>query len=498
MARGAGINLAGILAANALGFLYTLLVTHLVGARVIGLVALGTTVTGFATIPALLGIDTGLVRFVGRSAAKKDEREAAASLQAGLAIVGALSVALSLTIWLLAPWICDHFFHKPQATDAVRIVGLSLPGIAVSRAVMAGVQGFGLMGYAAWLGIFRRVAEVGAFVPLILLVSDLRALAVAGVVSAWISCYLSVLYLRRAHPGAFASARGERPWLSLLNFSVPQVLTAVLFFFILWTDTLLLGRYRTASEVGIYSIIGTLLGPAILVSTAVGQMFGPRIAAEDARGDREALAGMLKRVTRWNTGISIPLFALLMVAPHPLLGLFGSKYREGAAALSILAAGQLLNTAAGPLGQVLNMSGRQYLTMVNNGAVAGLNLAAAAVLIPRYGLTGAACSTAGALTFVNAIKLVEVKVIFGFHPFARHTLSLFAAAGVASAAALPLTLPALPSALLESGALAVAVFGVYALLAWRAALTDEDRDLFSAGRAKLSRTLRPTSANIGG
>ena len=92
--------------------------------------------------------------------------------------------------------------------------------------------------------------------------------------------------------------------------------------------------------------------------------------------------------------------------------------------------GQLFNTAAGPLGLVINMSGRQYLTMSNNALVAGLNIASCLFLIPRYGLTGAAISTASALTLVNLIKLVEVRVLFGIHPFGGHSPRiLLAAAG---------------------------------------------------------------------
>ena len=50
-------------------------------------------------------------------------------------------------------------------------------------------------------------------------------------------------------------ATGAWPFASLLNFSIPQVLTGVLLSAILWTDTLLLGRYRSAADVGVYTIV---------------------------------------------------------------------------------------------------------------------------------------------------------------------------------------------------------------------------------------------------
>ena len=135
---------------------------------------------------------------------------------------------------------------------------------------------------------------------------------------------------------------------ALLRFSLPQTLTSLLLQTILWTDSLLLGRLRPAAEVGVYAIVQRLLSPAQTVSTATGQMFAPRIAAEDARGDRSTLEVMLKRVTYWNVSLAIPVFALLLLVPEALLGVFGPAYRTGATALTILAAGQLFNAATGP------------------------------------------------------------------------------------------------------------------------------------------------------
>ena len=117
---------------------------------------------------------------------------------------------------------------------------------------------------------------------------------------------------------------------ALLRFSLPQTLTSLLLQTILWTDSLLLGRLRPAAEVGVYAIVQRLLSPAQTVSTATGQMFAPRIAAEDARGDRSTLEVMLKRVTYWNVSLAIPVFALLLLVPEALLGVFGPAYRTGA------------------------------------------------------------------------------------------------------------------------------------------------------------------------
>jgi O-antigen/teichoic acid export membrane protein len=490
MARGAAVNIAATIAAAAFGLLFNFVITHVVSVGAIGLLALGTTVVSLATVPALFGLDTGAIRFVALGASADDERAARGAAQVALLVVTTLSVALAIAIWWKAPWLGGHVFHKPKGVHLLRIVCLALPGLALGRVLVAVIQGFGVMTYSAWLAPLRIVINLLVALPLLAVGLGVRGLAIAAVVTAYGTCLLGVYFLTRVHPRILVPAGGARPFFRMLSFSAPQTLTATMFFAILWTDTLLLARFRSAAEVGVYTIVGRLLNPSTLAATAIGQMFAPRIVVREARRDRKTLATMLKRVTYWNTAVSLPLFLLLVVLSTPLLVVFGARYSAGANALAILAAGQLLNTAAGPLGQVINLSGRPYLTMLNNALVAGLNVVGCLLLIPRYGMTGAACSTAGSLTLVNLIKLGEVKLIFRMSPFRRDSVRAFAAGAVAVALAVPVVfIPSWPSSLAEIVAGAAVLLSSYVVLFWLFALNEEEHELVVAAKSRLGRAL---------
>ncbi len=488
MARGAAVNLAGAMGAMVLTFLFNFVVTHVVSVRGVGVFAIGMTVVSLLMVPALLGLETGTVRFVGLAAGVNDEREASGCLQVSIALVALTSFGLTLAIWLSAPWLANAYFHKPEAASMMRLAALSLPGLALGRVLVAGVQGFGVMSYSAWLGPLRAIVNLATALPLLAIGLDVRALAWSSAITSTAIALIAFGQLLRVDPAVLIPARGHWHVSSILRFSLPQTMTAALFFTIVWTDTVVLSRFRSAAEVGIYSIIGRLLNPATLVSTAVGQMFGPRIAAVDARGDRRTLTTMLKRVTYWNTAVSAPFFAIMCVLPVPLLALFGPRYTAGAAALVILASGQLINTAAGPLGQVINLSGRPYVTLANNALVGATNIAVALVLIPRYGMTGAAIATASALTFVNLIKLVEVKLLLKTHPFRIDTARALIAVTMAAALVLPLdhivNWPGPASEVLVLGSL---LFASYAGLVYVLGITDEDRALLAAGFARIGK-----------
>jgi O-antigen/teichoic acid export membrane protein len=483
MARGAAANVSGALLTTGFSFALVLLITHTISAHSFGLFTIASTVILLAQVPALLGLDTGAVRFVALGAAADDERTARGSLQTALLIVSAASLVLTVALVWTAPWLADQFFGKPGATQLIRIVSLSLPGLVLARVVIAGLQGLGVMTYSAWLNPIRVFVNILSAVPLLALGLGARGLAYASVITAWCTLLIGLAFLLRVHPAALRPVPSHWAFRRVLRFSLPQSLTTMLLYIMLWTDILLLGRLGAAGEVAVYRVAQNLLSPAQAISTSTGQMFAPRIAAEDAEGDRATLGMMLKRVTYWNIALSLPVFLLLLLLAKPLLGLFGPRYEDGATALVILAAGQLFNAATGPLGQVINMSGRPYITMTNNAAVAGLNIIGCVILIPRYGITGAACSTTASITLVNLIKLVEVRVIFGINPFRAQALRSLGAGALAAAIVAPIAVlwPWSTNAV-EVLALGSLLLLLYALFFWWVAAGDEERTLIRRRR----------------
>ena len=125
---------------------------------------------------------------------------------------------------------------------------------------------------------------------------------------------------------------------------------------------------------------------------------------------------------------------------------------------------------------MINMSGRPYLTLLNNAAVAALNIGACLVLIPRYGVTGAAFSTTGAITLVNVIKLVQVRVIFGLNPFTVRAVRAVGAVLLAVALCAPIVfLPHWSSSAVEVVAAGLVLVVAYAGFFWFVAANIEER-----------------------
>ncbi|MFO7971597.1 MAG: polysaccharide biosynthesis C-terminal domain-containing protein, partial [Desulfobacterales bacterium] len=89
---------------------------------------------------------------------------------------------------------------------------------------------------------------------------------------------------------------------------------------------------------------------------------------------------------------------------RPLLGLvFGAVFVNSYLPLVILMAGQMVNSAAGSVAFLLNMTGHERDTAKGVACAAGINIVLNLILIPPLGINGAATATAVSMVVWNVL-----------------------------------------------------------------------------------------------
>jgi O-antigen/teichoic acid export membrane protein len=486
MARGAARGALGALIASVLALGFQAIVRHIVDIDTMGLFTVATTVVVLAQLPALFGLEAGAIRYVSLGASAGDERAARGSAQAALVAGLVLSSIAAAALFLLAPEICERF-NKPEATHLLRLAALALPLLCTSRVCAACVLGFGLTGRSSTITAAQNVARLLVTVPLVLVLADVTALGVGFAIAGLAGTIFAVWLLRSVSPSIFSPARDRWDLRSMIGFSWPQSLSQSLYLATLWTDTLVLAHYGTAHQVGIYGLIVALLAPVSQLTVAVAQAFTPRIAGTHARGDTASMAQMLRRVSYWNLAVALPILGSMAVLREPVLALFGRGYEAGAAPLVLLALGQLVLNAAGPLTAVINLSGHPRVTLFDNVLVFGANLVLCIILVPRYGMTGAAASTLIALCSVTLLQIGQVARLFRIHPFRDDQLRAVAAGGIAALATAAITLLPWPAPLFEVVAGGLVFVAVYTAGIAALGVRDETRELAQRARDRLLR-----------
>ena len=254
---------------------------------------------------------------------------------------------------------------------------------------------------------------------------------VSGVLGAWLApvplalVVAAAVALRIARRGAMGrptvlpSARSElgtRFW----GFSAARGVTACVEILLEWIDVLLVGALASPADAGVYAVVTRCVRAGEVVQQAGRIVVGPRISAALARGDTEAAGEIYGVVTAAMIWVAWPFFILLAVFADQVMRVFGPGFADGAMPMAVLAVAMALATAAGTVQTVLLMGGRSTWQLADKSGALVLNVVLCLLLIPSWGITGAAIAWAVTIVVDTAIVVWQVQKLMAVRPSRRH------------------------------------------------------------------------------
>lgn len=179
---------------------------------------------------------------------------------------------------------------------------------------------------------------------------------------------------------------------------------------------LILGVFEPTAEVGIYRVASLAAGLILFGLAAANAVLSPVFARLYAEGAHERLQRLITLSARAILAFSAPLALVLMLFGSELLALlFGAEYASGGTALTILAGGQLFNAAMGSIGILLNMTGFERDSTKGVALAAIVNGGLCMILIPAWGINGAATAMTASLLIWNIVLAVYLWRRTGLH-----------------------------------------------------------------------------------
>ncbi len=399
-----------------LAFLFNVVLARKLGVEGAGLYFLAFTVISIAGVLSCAGLDNALLRFVASSAAAGDWTAVKGACRKGLIISAAASVASAVLVFSASPWIAKEVFSKPELAGVLRWMSLAIfpmSMLVIYSEMLKGlklimkshlVQGvlvwlFSLTGILFLSGIWGVYGAVWAFIA-----------------ASFATAVIAIILWRRAAP-QLKGIKGNFRLNKLLDSSVPLFLVSAMYLVIQWTSTFALGIWGTKAEVGVFSVAFRTAMLISFVLIAVNSIAAPKFAALYSLGDMDALGKTARNSARLLTLMAAPVLALFIIFPSRIMGVFGEDFRQGGMILAILAAGQFVNVSTGSVGYLLMMSGNERILRNNVAFAAAVNVALNALLVPRYGILGAAAATALSVSLLNitasylVYKKINIKTI---------------------------------------------------------------------------------------
>lgn len=386
------------------------------GAGAYGAFATALTVAGLLGVALQLGLPGLLLRHLGHARTAAAQRDDGRSLYVALRrvlLAGGGVGLVALGAIGLAAWHGGSGVVTSIAYGGAAAVPLALLRVVDAWHQARGAPIHGHLGDA----VLRPVALIAAIAGGAVLVRmPSRELAAALPVLAFAAASLACLVPLAGRLHAASRAPGAAtfsPW----QAGLPLMLAGVLHAVMAGTDVLMLNAIAGDAAAGIYHIASRAALVLGLVLSAVNTVLGPRMAALAAAGDRDGLSRVAATSAR---SLAIPvLLATPLVAagaPAALATLCGPAFAAGGPALSLLWLGQFVNLACGPVAVVLNLHDRARVALRAVAIGAAANVTLNALLIPVYGLPGAAAATALGTTLWNVLLAHDLRRGLGIDP----------------------------------------------------------------------------------
>lgn len=449
IARSGSLNVAGAALSAVAGFGLTLVLTNGLSQAAAGTVFATTSLFLIITAFVQLGTESGMARWLPVKLATGRADQLGSVLRAGLIPVLTISTVAAAALALLAPVVADLLVDgRDVATVAtqVRVLSAFLPLAATLNVVLAATRG---------LRTIRPtvvVESIGRSVLQLVVVAGVTFLGGGAelVVLAWAGPYLFALLvavvwllmlLRRirdfgrhdqvsstdsmdsmdssspASPGVMSSGNVLSVTREFWSYTGPRAVATVAQTLLKRSDVIMVAALRSPSEAAVYAAASRFVTLGQVGVQALQQALGPQLSAMFARDERQHAQEVFQVTTAWSIMLAWPVYIGCAVLAPVVLLLFGEGYTEGAPVVVLLSAAMLVAVASGSVDTVVLMSGRSWLSLGNTLAAVVVNVVLNLVLIPPYGIVGAAVAWTAAIVVRNVLPLLQIRRALGMSPF---------------------------------------------------------------------------------
>ena len=399
MVRNIAFNVAARGVLIVLSIAITPVLVRRLGTDQYGIYALATGLGAGLTNILALGLIPGVVALLSRSIARNEAAETEKIVGTGFTLFAIIGVVSAVTLSLLVPLLVTRVLRIPAGLHGVAatVLWLSAVGLgfnlvfAVFNAVPYALQRYDII---AGRLVGLSILSMGATVVYVLIDANLTGVIAIQVAGGMAGLLLYYFVSRRELKGIRLRPGLNRQTLArLARFTAFKSVGDLALVFGARFDQFAVGSLLSVGAVGLYAIPANTCQRLLQLLNEVGAPLFPRLSALE---DEEARRQLLIRGTRLLALIAAPLTVTLLVLAEPILRIWiggsqGVEVGRGAGvAFRLLSLAMFAQAVAAVGGLYCEAIQRP---IVNNSFVvlgAVVQVPAILLLVPRYGISGAA------------------------------------------------------------------------------------------------------------
>ena len=397
------------IAGSLLGYIFLLLVTRISGAEAWGIFVLCLAILNISSIFSRIGIDTAILKYI--SSFKQDIASSKAIYFKGLKIIVPLSLFCSWMLYYFSKDIAELFSDKLDLTSYLRIMSFGLLPFTIIYLNAQTFRGLKKIAHFAYFQYVAKFMYTILFFIFLVFCFDINFSVIYSFVFALFCVMIASTFSLKK-----LNKKSDIPHLittkKLLSTSLPMMFSTSILLIMSWADSIIIGIFRSEFDVGVYNVAIKLAMVSSIVLTAVNSIVAPKLSSSFNNNKTLEFKKIVKDSTKIIFFSAFPIILFLFLFPEFLLSIFGEDFIIGKNALLILLVGQSVSVLSGSVGFILQMTGKEkifqnvlFLALLVN---IGLNI----LLIPTYGILGAAIASTISIVFWN---LTSVMYIYKEH-----------------------------------------------------------------------------------
>ena len=393
---------------------------RVLGAAEYGIFAYVLAFAGFFTLFSDIGVNAILTREIASHPEQKDKYFSTSFW---------LKIILLLISAVLVIFVAPHFSKIEKAVVLFPLMALIVFFDGLREFANAFLKGLEKMEWEAIVIIAMNVVIMVAGFIILRISPTSKSLLFSYITSVGFSALLAIFIIKKQFLKVFSRRYLDfKVALQILNAAWPLAFSALLGTFMLNTDVVLLGWWRTAEEIGYYSIGQRVVGilytlPALLMSGVF-----PTLSRFVQQNEKEREKNLNEKSTATIFLAAFPLIIGGIILSQPIIKLiFGPAYLPATPAFQILIASLFWTFPSVFISNLILAHNQQKKVVIYMAGSALGNILLNIVLIPIWGIEGAAVSTFITLAIYVIPTWWHVKKISEFQTF-RHLKKIIAAA----------------------------------------------------------------------
>lgn len=398
---------------------------HVQLARYLGVAGYGTyvwsnMVVDFLSLISLCGMDLFVTREVSAAHARGDDAAVARAVGGALRVVTLTGVAISAGVFLAAPWLSARDGQR-DALAPLRVLSLVPVFFHAATLLLAATQARMEMRYDfITRGLFQPLALLALTSVALRVWGGVPAAAAAVVLAMAMTAGVAMWGYSRELPLRATlreAARSPVDW-GAVRSALPYVATNFVWAASGRIDGFALKHYAGSAEMGAYAACALYVVSISQTRGAFVPVITARLPGLLRANDLSAVRAVIARQNRWCAITVLPLAVLFGALGDPLLRVFGRSFSTGATAMAVLTVGHFVS-AVSLAAYVIPMGRRPWLSTLCAAGSVVVQALILPTMVRRYGLTGAAISSASGLVIAQLGQGVLAWSVFRVHGLSK-------------------------------------------------------------------------------